>query len=328
MAKIAYCTPGLGPCGGVRVILEHCTRLQKRGHDVTIINPSGNSPMIWEWYGQMDVPVKRGLTDGKTFDLVVATGGSTVYWAQKIPAERYAYFVQMMEHRFFKVGTSNYYQHEQSYALAHKMGFQTITIAEWLRESLEEYGVDAPVIPNGVNQDQFHKVGDNENYILVEGDNRNPAKDVQGISWGVAQNLKRKYDVALYGYAAIQHPYANLMDYFVMKPSQEEMRRLYSGALFLLKASRFEGRACAPVEAMCCGTTTVRGIIQGDDDLIHEKNCLRTGYDYDAVEEQAERLLENHNLRDRLERGCKKHAKTVLQWDKVIDWLEELYGID
>ena len=325
MAKIAYCTPGLGACGGVRVILEHCTRLKKRGHDVTIINPSGNSPQLWEWYGKMDVPVVRMATE--PFDLCVATGGSTVYWAKNIPAGKYYYFVQMMEHRFFKENTGAYHQHLESYKMADRLGMNVVTIARWLQSELFDMSVDSVVVGNGVNRDHFYKEGKKEDYILIEGDNRNWAKDVDGVGWEVGEFLRRKYGVKLYGYAAIPHDHVNIFDEFWIKPNVDMMRRLYSGALFLLKASRFEGRACGPVEAMCCGTTTVRGIINGDDDLKHEENCLRTDYNLMHVTEMAERMLERPGLRERLERNGKKYAKRHLDWDKIVDTLEEVYGI-
>ena len=328
MAKIAYCTPGMGPSGGVRVILEHCTRLKERGHDVVIINPSGNSPTLWEWYGPHNVPVVRNVQlQDNDFDVCVATGASTVYWARKVKAERYFYFVQMMEHLFARTATQEYHRCEQSYNLARQQGMQVITIAKWLQQELTtKFGIAAEIIPNGVNQDHFYPDGKKQNYILVEGDDRNQAKDVQGVSWGAAEILRQKYGVALYGYAALEHKYVNVMDEFFLRPDVEQMRKLYSGALFLLKASRFEGRSCAPVEAMCCGTTTVRGIINGDDDLVHEKNCLRTEYDLGKVIEQGERLLRDDGLRARLEKGCKKYAKRHLKWDKIIDKLEETYG--
>jgi len=326
--RIVYCTPGMGPSGGMRVIFEHCTRLKARGHDVTIINPSGNSPTLWEWYGPMDVPVVRNVQlQNNEFDVCVATGASTVYWAKKVQAKRYFYFVQMMEHRFSQNNTQGYHHSEQSYMLARQQGMTVITIANWLQEELKErFGIAAEVLPNGVNQKHFYPDGKKQNYILVEGDDRNQAKDVEGISWAVAELLRQKYGIALYGYAALEHKYIDGMDEFFLRPDVDQMRKLYSGALFLLKASRLEGRACAPVEAMCCGTATARGIISGDDDLIHGENCLRVGYDLRAVIEQAERMIEDDGLRTKLERGCKKYAKHHLQWDKIVDRLEEMYG--
>jgi hypothetical protein len=39
------------------------------------------------------------------------------------------------------------------------------------------------------------------------------------------------------------------------------------------------------------GTVTARALVQGDDDLVDGYNCLRVGYDYDALLEAARRLL-------------------------------------
>ena len=121
MARIAYCTPGLGPWGGIGIIVEHASRLAA-------------PPWINVNVPTVPLAVAQGA---RPFDAVVATGFQTVQWSLQVPAVHRYYFVQMMEHN--------------------------------------------------------------------------------------------------------------------------QMRQLYSRALFLLKASRYEGRACAPVEAMSCGTTCARG---------------------------------------------------------------------
>lgn len=324
--RIAYCTPGVGPSGGARVIFEHCKHLHKIGHDVTIINPSGNSPAMWEWYGDLgDVPVVRNVASGDKFDVVVATGMQTVSWSLRVSGAKRVYFVQMMEHLFFRKGTPGYHEARRSYDLAKKTGFQVITIAKWLQESLEEFGLESDIIPNGVSE-EFKPSQQKQNYILIEGDGRNPAKDTDGIAWAVAEVLQQKYEVGIYGYAAYEHERAGQADEFFVRPTQQQMNALYSGALFLLKTSRYEGRSCAPVEAMACGTPTVRGIISGDDDLTHENNSLRVGYGYEDVLEQAERMFTDTKLRGKLTRACRRYARKNLRWPKITKQLDELLG--
>jgi len=328
MARIAYCTPGLGPCGGVRVIVEHVNRLAARGHDVVLVASRPESP---HWI-KVDVPIIpiQALQEAKLLDAVVATGFQTVEWSLQIPARRRYYFVQMMEYTFFSQGSNGWQKARDTYQLAETRGFRVITIAEWLQRALYNgWRIDADIVPNGVNQEQFYpdRPAGRANAFLVEGDDRNQAKDVDHVSWRVALELRRLYGVELWGYSAINHPFVPEMDRHVLVPTTEQMRQMYSRCSFLLKASKYEGRACAPVEAMSCGTTTVRGIMEGDDDLLDGVNCLLTGYNYDDVLAAAKRLMEGQLLQKFLERGCLQYAKQHLQWDDKIDALEKIYGM-
>jgi len=329
--RIAYCTPGLGPCGGLRVIFEHVNGLVDRGHDVFIVNDGPNTP---SWYGELKAPVVSlhvWLKTAAPVDVVVATGFSTAYWAHLVKGSRYYYFIQMMEHFFLSSGSQGHISAIESYSYAHKKGFTLLTIADWLgRELAAEHGVPGvPIIPNGVNKDHFYRESSRKDvprYIMFEGDNRNPAKDTEGIAWRVGTELRDKFNVELWGYAAYRHSFSDKMNKLILVPSYSEMRNLYTDALFLLKASHWEGRACAPVEAMCCGTPTVRGILQGDDDLRNGYNCLRSSYSYEAVLHNATCMLNDVKLRNQLSRNCLRYAKKHLEWEPIIERLEGIYA--
>jgi len=132
--RIAYCTPGLGPCGGIRVLIEHCNRLAAKGHDVALVSPVKERV---RWI-EVKVPVVSLalVRSARPFDAVVATEHQTVEWALGIPGRRKFYFVQMMEHLFFREGSNGYLRAWKSYQVAKDAGFRFITIARWLRESL------------------------------------------------------------------------------------------------------------------------------------------------------------------------------------------------
>ena len=139
MARIAYCTPGLGPCGGIRVLVEHCNRLAARGHDVALVAPRPEDP---RWI-KVDVPVIpiQALQGARPLDAVVATGFQTVEWSLQVPAQRRYYFVQMMEHAFFAQGGEAFQKARDSYQLAAAQGFRVITIANWLRRALYDASI-------------------------------------------------------------------------------------------------------------------------------------------------------------------------------------------
>ncbi len=328
--NILYVVPALGPCGGVRIIVEHCNRLARKNPDWNV-RIAAFKPDKPDWIN-VEVPIVNfnHHRAWAPYDVVVATGYQTVKRAAQIMAEHKVYFVQMMEHLFFKnLDERRFNDAFESYALAAELGFSFITIAPWLAKYLKRLGASGVVVPNGVNMDDFYpRKEPNKRAIVIEGDGRNHAKDTEGITLKVAKELRSKYGVEIWGYAALHKSWHNQYDTFIHKPTTSQMRKLYSNALFMLKASRYEGRACAPVEAMCCGTPSVRGIIHGDPDLIHEYNCLRTGYDYQELHDAAFRLMDDIDGDGELyQQLCAGVATYVgkLRWDPIITRLQNYY---
>ena len=95
----------------------------------------------------------------------------------------------------------------------------------------------------------------------------------------------------------------------------------------MMKASKYDFRAAAPLEAMACGTPCVRAIIQGDEDLVDGENCLRTGYDARAFYEAGKRLLGDVSLHDRLRKNGLAYVERALDWNDKIDAIEYLYSL-
>jgi hypothetical protein len=50
----------------------------------------------------------------------------------------------------------------------------------------------------------------------------------------------------------------------------------------MIKATKYDARSTAPLEAGTKGTVTIRSIIEGDDDL-NDSNSFKTGYSYDKL---------------------------------------------
>lgn len=261
----------------------------------------------------------------KVWDCVICTNPSTVHPSMLPAAAHKVYFVQMAEQHFF--AEAQWKAIVDTYKVAAREGYTAITIANWVRDFLlsEECGfADVRYIKNGVNTKHFYPVDQEPHapYILLEGDNRNPAKDVAGYACQIATKLRGEFGVELRGMAATTPPWCGDLDEFVFRPSEADYRRLYSGALFLLKTTRYDARSCAPVEAMACGTPTIRGLIEGDDDLIHGYNCLRSGYDMQSVYEHALNAMRNQALLDELSYNALEYANSQLAWEPIIDELE------
>ena len=324
MSRILVIFPGWGRSGGARVVGEHINRLVERGHEVHMYSQDECKP---DWFDLRCPLVKRRDLRAR-YDVAIVTNPTTVEMGLLPMGARRFYFVQMAEHMFFPVDSHAYKNALRTYNLAARKGFRFITIAHWLAEFIRGLEVTTPaIIPNGVNPEHFYPDGPApRDYIVVEGDARNEAKDIAHIGWRVALELRNRYGIKLAGMAAVRHAYAGKLDEFVMDPSLADYRRLYTGAKFLLKASRYEGRSLAPLEAMACGTPICRAIIHGDDDLRHRSNCLRVGYDYDELLAAACEMMENDNLTGMLAHNAARYAAKSLQWDPIINKLEQLLG--
>lgn len=324
--RLLFVFPGWGRSGGARVVGEHINRLVARGHDVAMYSNDGRMP---NWF-KLNCRLVDGRGLQQEYDTVVVTNPTTADKGLLPSADRRVYFVQMQEALFFREGTAEYAEAIRTYRLAARNGFRFITIANWLEAFLRDMGAqDVHQIPNGVNERHFYPEFDGQptrDFILVEGDDRNEAKDIEGIGWRVAIELRRQYGIKLKGVAATRHRYRMDLDEFVMNPTEADYRRLYSNARFLLKASRYEGRSLAPLEAMACGTTICRALIKGDDDLMDHVNCLRVGYNYDELLAVASSLVEGNGtgLLTALTAGAAQYAAKRLRWGPIIDRLEGL----
>jgi len=326
--RIVYVLPGLGPSGGVRVVVEHTNCLAARGHAVCIATPFAERSPKWI---DVKVPlISVGDALKTSFDVAVATGHETVKHVIGIPASRKFYFVQMMEYIFYPSTNKAYSAAVKSYTEAKAYGLQFVTIAEWLRNTLEtKFGVTSIVVPNGVDTQLFYPDTHKQHTILLEGDNRNPAKDTDCIAWKVAKRLRKDFGVSITAFAATRPPWTKEVDEFVFCPSPVQMRRLYSSAKLMLKTTHYEGRSLSPLEAMCCGTPTVRGIVEGDDDLVHWNGetgtSWRVGYNEEDVYTGAAYLLQNEDALRQLTENVKEYSKERLEWEPIIEELEGIY---
>ena len=82
--------------GGTYVIYEHGTRLQKRGHRVTMITENEINPSRYSWHSKAAELDWLTLAQAATekFDIVVATWWESPFLLHQVSASHYLYFVQ------------------------------------------------------------------------------------------------------------------------------------------------------------------------------------------------------------------------------------------
>lgn len=307
--RIVYTFPTLRVHGGGRIVLEHVQRLKSFGHYTALYIEDGKiiKPMPYEGFDEVEI-----ITDRKELlksDCIVLGSPHSNWVMDELPKGSNIFlFMQMEESKFrpydlkWKRECARWYQ--AKYPLIHG--------SHWGEEAIKRFGRTSPnfYVGNGVNLDHFPistkpKSG---KYILLESpESPNQAKDVNQIALKVAARLKAEgYKILAYG---AQFPKSDVYSEYHQTPSLYKLNDLYDRSQILLKATRYDARALSPMEAMTKGCVTARSIIEGDDDLIHEYNCLRCGYGEEALYLSAKRLLENNSLYLDLQKNCIEYVQ-------------------
>lgn len=320
--RIVYTVPGIVPHGGIRVIFEHCNRLLDFGHEVIALFLTKGRPT---WF-DLDPRIRIVYNPYhlSNIDALVITSPHSIRMAQKIRAKRTFLFCQMAEHLFRPRDKSWQRQCLDFYTSSYPM----LSISKWNMDLFASYGRKAPTyyIGNGVNLDHFpisEKPKDGT-CILVEGwVSTNPSKDPDHIGPKVAVRLREEFGVKVLAYSQCLNSTKYKPDEFYHRPSLKEMNELYERATILVKATKYDARSCAPMEAMTKGTATARAIMEGDDDLIHDVNCLKSAYNEDELYRNARMLLENQTVRNRLADAGREHVQKY-SWDY---WMKEVNRI-
>jgi len=323
--RLLITTPTLRPHGGIRVLVEWANHLARRGHKTTLQIFQG--PIRADWIDiNPDVQVKGGIVQSiSEYDCVVAGTPFIALHLDSMQGAKKFFLLQMAED-LFSPGNHGYVEKcRQSYHV--KMPI--IGISKWVEEYVRDQGRTGKMyyIGNGVTENFTPGEKSKELTVLVEGWNGyNPAKDWEHINAQVADALKKEYGAKIVSYSQAPPTHnEHILDEYYTRPDPEQIVRLYQQATIMVKATRYDARSCAPVEAMACGTVTARGLMKGDDDLFHEMNCLRGGYKYDEVLTHAKRLIEDEELREQLEQSGLQYRKKWLSWDYWMGEVEKIF---
>lgn len=325
--KILILCPTLNPHGGIRVIVEWANNLARRGHDVTLHVASGG---MQEWIAiAQAVNVQLGgHWSANHYDTVIATTPPLALDldARKTTAQKF-FLLQMAEH-LFSPGTGYERQSIQSY----NVNMPIIGISKWVESLIKrEHGRKGEMyyIGNGVSSEFKPGKKDSELTVMVaDWEGYNAAKDVNAIGPKVANELKELYGAKIIAWSALPcKTLPDVPDEYYQRASTETLVKLYQRCHLVIRASMYDARSCSPVEAMACGTATARAIHQGDDDLIHGYNCLRSGYDYRALLYNAKRLITDQTLRERLEKNGLEYRKQWLSWGFWMDIVEDIIAL-
>jgi hypothetical protein len=296
--------------GGIRVINEWANRLQAFGHKVILYNQAG--PVRCDW---MTVTCKivntTSLLDKS--DLLIVTSPHGAFLLSKDKPVKKVVFLQMLEH-LFNITNKSFFD---SCLALYTTKYPLISISQWnIRFLQNKYQRKGPIhyVGNGVNLEDFtisDKPKEGKIALLESPEPTNMAKDTEKISVQVAKNLIEKgWTIKGFGLQAAKD---NIYAEYFTKPSLEIMNRLYDEATIMIKATKYDARSTAPLEAGTKGTVTIRAIIEGDDDL-NDSNSFKTNYSYDKLFDATMFAINNPEQLKQRSENIKSHVQTYT-WD-------------
>ena len=321
--RIVYVTWDTGVGGGHRDIFEHLNRLIERGHDAELWTRRAGPP---DWF-DLRAPVRsfdsfdelaEALEPLKAIKVATWWATGPAVWLASVRNGIPAYFVQDIETSYYPDRPDLAYRVVDTY----RHEFRYLTISEWNRERLAEYGVSARLVPPGVNLDAFRERDDvsrdGDRLLVIGRDNplKNLALTMAAYEllgdgrpamqmFGVEPEVGERYGV----------PYAD-------SPPDDGVVRLFNEAAVFVQTSVHEGFCLPPLEAMASGCAVVCTDAHGNRDFCRDgENCLMPEPTPEAVAAAIRRVLADDDLRARLVAEGKRTA-AVYAWDKRTDELE------
>ena len=327
--KIAYIIPSTGIGGGIGVIVQHANRLIERGYDVLLITENDDTEISWtSCYAQvvpLNTPHKYYF---KNIDLLIATGWSTVQHLPKIQSKRKLYFIQSDERRFLGPNEKEYIQLVHS---TYKTEYEFFTMAKWIQKWLkDEFDKDAYYVPNGLDNEIFHKTKPLEKRgekfrVLIEG-----PIDVWFKGMHDAYAAVRNLDVELWIISSSGRPPSYWkFDRFFEKVPLTKMPEIYSSCDFLLKMSKVESFCLPALEAMACGCIPIVTKFSGHREFMEDNynsKFVQIGNTEEA-RNTIKKLMEDKKGRKELIQNGLNTAKEW-SWERSIDMLEKVIKND
>ena len=324
--KIYITSPSLNPHGGVRVIVEWANHLARRGHHVDLHVFQYYHGARWIEIDEKVNQIQGTLWQVSDHDIVIATTPQLALQLKDLQVQGDKYFFLQMAEELFQPSNKGYVKMVQD---SYHVPFPIIGISKWVERHIRRLGRKGVMhyIGNGVSKHFQPGDKDKELTILVEGwEGYNYAKDTEAIGPQLAKYLKERYRANIIAYS--QHAcktMSSVPDEFYQQPSPSRLVRLYQRPLFMIKATKYDARSCAPMEAMACGTMTVRGIDNGDDDLIDGFNCFKTSYNFEYMKNICDTILGNTECIDAITENGLNYRKQFLDWDYWMSQVEMIF---
>lgn len=280
MKKIAFLLPVNGIAGGLFIVNKQAKNLVTQGYDVTFIYESYIKEVEDKY--QLDPRINviktfEDLKDNDTYDLAIATWWKTAFSVFKIKSNKYAYFVQSDERKFYDEEIKSI---DRANRIAVQFTYQYfpgtfITEAKWIAAMLKnEFNRTAMLAPNGIDTNIFntktipHEQHTDKIRFLVEGPSNVPFKRVEYAHLCLSKFYK---DIEIWHIAndGAFRPYWKADKIFTEVPYLQ-MPPIFRSCDLIIKLSTVEGFFGPPLEMMACGGTALTSNVTGHDELLQD----------------------------------------------------------
>jgi len=324
--RVIYVTEDTGVGGGHRDIFEHLNRLRDRGHEAELWTLGGHP----DWF-DLRAPVRSfedydelitALAPVPAIKVATWWNTASAVWEASVVHGIPVYFVQDIE-------TSYYPAHpplRDAVLASYRHEFRYMTISSWNRDRLRELGLDAVLIPPGIDRDNFRPLpgaGRRSDMVLALG-RSNPLKNLPLTIEAWRRLPAPRPELCLFGIEPELAREPGIR--YVTAPSDREVNELFNQATVFVQTSVHEGFCLPALEAMATGGAVVCTDAHGNRDFcIDGENCLMPAADAAAVSAAITRLLADAGLRQQLGAAGAQTA-AGFAWDRRIDVLEQFLG--
>jgi O-antigen biosynthesis protein len=320
--RVAFLVNDLQLSGGIGVVVAHARQLAAHhGFDVTLVLVREQDVPHWEYENLEHLHV-TSLAEAcaQRFDVAVATWWETTSSLYLVPAERYAYFAQSLEDRFYRSDDP-----EGVFAgLTLDLPLAFITEARWIADALRELRPDAAVhlVRNGIDKDVFGAIDrvvpnlKDPLRVLVEG---RPDVWFKGVNEAIAATRLMTESHELTVVASHRHLLQAEGATRVVGPvTHRELASLYDTTDVVLKLSSVEGMYGPPLEAFHRGATCVTTEVTGHDEYVeHGLNALVCDWDdLRGTARQLDLLARDRMLLQRLRLNALETARSWPTWEQ------------
>lgn len=322
--RIAFLIPGPGLSGGIAVVFRQAMELTRLGMTVAFVCKLAIGRKDLDWHpiaAMFGDPHLLWLNYDEVlehhFDLVIATWWETFFDLWKIDADRYAYFVQSIESRFYP-RSDRVSRTAVDATYEGPIGF--VTEANWIRRYLRQiHGQEAELALNGVDKSVYRPEGPEAKphdpgrlRVLVEGplsaDFKNVPLSVRLAREAGADEVWLLTSSAVTQMAGVDRVFSRI--------PQVETASVYRACDVLLKLSTVEGMFGPPLEMFHCGGTAIVYDVTGHDEyIVHGRNALVARmHDEAAVRTCIARLRDTPELLAGLKSGALETADAWPDW--------------
>lgn len=348
--KLLFILPITEPGGGANVIIDEALAMCEMGVDAQIFNMAGFRESFERAYPRLQIPVVYGTWE----DLeAIAEGYEAVIASVYFTVERLkplinlhthpvlGYYIQGFEPYIYEPGTPKYQLALDSYTLI--PGLKLFTKTAWTRDEVHSHtGAEVSLVGASVNIDLFRprppqQAAGSERPLRIAAmirpstPYREPTLTME-ILRRASRQYKHKVEPVLFGAELEDAAFGDLPHDFPWRLAgvltQKQVAQLFTEVDIFVDFSSHQAMGLTALEAMACGAAVIVPEYGGATTFArHEQNSLVVDTTSpEACWRALQRLIEDRELRGRLQRAAISDTALLFPERSAFDVLQALFG--